>query len=195
MSPLVLGDYESPPSPGMNVRMHYRMYNEGVCSHAGGRFYTYVKPGSVQDFPSMLSDRLFSPGTYEWQGKMTNEANHYHYMGFERHHGYPSDGIICFRIGNTTYTTQCGTGGNFDGAGAVTTDNPAAQDWTVDRTFKIIWTAGTSVLFYIDGALISTINTNVPTLAMQFFIETGVLGGPFASHAVTELIQDTFRRL
>jgi len=110
-----------------------------------------------------LADYAF--GTYEWKGKILGCDHGEEYPGgFEHHHGWPLEGLITFIYVEGVYKSWTSW------AGTQTLTTLAGQDWTVERTFKVVWAAD-SVKFYVDGVLVATHTTNVPQEAMNFFSE------------------------
>jgi len=118
-------------------------------------------------------EQQFGFGTYQWKAKATNctNPNIMYIFGLEWHHGRGADGIIDFWFNGTHYAAD----NSYNGVYTFTV--LAAQDWTVERTFKINWTSA-SIKFYIDGALKATHNTNVPQYPMCFFGESFTGGTP-----------------
>lgn len=102
----------------------------------------------------------FGYGTYQWKAKLTNPIDKTGiYVGIlERRHGWPNEGAIFVRCINGTYqfeTTEQGL------ATPVETTNLGGEDWTSEKTFKIIW-AASSVKLYIDDVLKATHSNVVP---------------------------------
>jgi PKD repeat protein len=60
-------------------------------------------------------------------------------------------------------------------AKAVTDTTTSWRDWHI---YSIEWIPGTSVSYYLDGALLTTITANVPTTAHQYMFQTGNYGSP-----------------
>ncbi|MCP8308913.1 MAG: hypothetical protein H3Z53_05620 [archaeon] len=108
----------------------------------------------------------FGFGTYEFKGKLgAVGANTIQYLGlFEHHHGWWAEGgiFVWNEDGEYRLTTTW--------AGLSTTVVLAGQDWTKERTFRVVWDK-TKVELYVDGIKVATITTNVPQEPMALFNE------------------------
>ena len=104
-------------------------------------------------------------GTYEWKAKLENPvAKTDIFLGFvEEYAGQYTDSIFLECLDGTYYFRT-------RKAGALTSTALAGQDWTSERTFKVIWSA-TSAELFVDDVSKATHNTNVPTVNGVFFIE------------------------
>lgn len=118
---------------------------------------------------------VFGPGTYQWTGKMTyqpgTDAANQMWQGFQFHQGVANDGLIGFQHQNGVAFASVYSGGTNGVGGAGSSVSLGAQDWSSDTVFKIVWVSSASVAFYINGSLVATITTNVPSQPMMFFTE------------------------
>jgi len=115
----------------------------------------------------ITAQRLFDYGTYEWKGKFEGiGANCELYFGFEYHHGTLADGIIAFANIGGTYRAYTAWGGNSEFT------NLPGEDWTAEKTFKVVWDAS-DVYFYVDDVEKAHHNTWIPQTAMMLFGEAG----------------------
>jgi len=124
------------------------------------------KLGSVSSV--LWVNKTYGYGTYQWKGKITMPSNAgFIFMGFEKSHGFAADGLIAFVVySGPSYRTQTVLGVNIE------ENILAGQDWTVERTFRIEWSA-TQVVFKVDGATVATHTTVIPPENIPFFIESG----------------------
>jgi len=125
--------------------------------------------GQERNFSIYSINKLFGYGTYEWTAREERNGNGDRQTflgGFERHHGRPTHGIIMF-WSNETGTHIFETS---DGKSSKQTTLPP-QDWTVNHTFKVQWTAN-YVKGYVDNSLVATHTTEIPVnMQMAFFTE------------------------
>ena len=127
---------------------------------------------------SWITLKEYDYGTYEWTGRMSPTDGGETYFGFERRHGWPCEGIICFLVyceidGNLTYKTWTSNGNEGDtGNDHQTQTEISNQTWAddEDHNFKLVWLSG-NCGFYVDEQLIATHTTHVPSASMGFFGE------------------------
>ena len=120
---------------------------------------------------SFITQKLYGFGTYIWRGKVNETDKGEEYFGFERHHGYPHEGIATFIQLNGNYFCWNSNGSVGAGESSTTITGPiATQDWTSVKEFKIVWDAA-FVKYYVDDDLICTNTTHVPQCNMGFFSE------------------------
>jgi len=143
-----------------------------LCSWDGTRFVCLHYTRAEQSASVINFGKVWGFGTYQWKGDMTAAIDYRTtFWGFERVHGDTALGCALFKQGGTAvYRVVQGW------AGVTHETDLTAQDWTVETTFKIVWTS-TSVEYYTNGALVSTETTDVPQEPQAFlFLEilTGV---------------------
>lgn len=169
---------------------YYRVGDHGLVFRAGSGSDEYLVLEAHEDqvvFCSIYTImKRFAGGTFEWVGKIEAPgADKQCFPGFlELEHGRFDEGLILLWNNEGTYYATTTTGGS--GTSTVI----AAQDWTSDTTFKIIWdkdNGNNRVRFYIDGGLVATHtgagdNVPDPTVPMSFGVEVAHLAaGPPAS--------------
>jgi len=129
--------------------------------------------GPEEQWCSVLTlQNTFGFGNYRWSAKAWNPGDFRHHWlgGFERHHGFLTDGAIGFWIEDGEYKVIS----SWDGA-LEHTPLPE-QDWTSERTFGVNWQSNL-VEYSVDGRIIATHAERVPKGAMNFFFEAGRIGG------------------
>lgn len=125
--------------------------------------------GPDEQWCSVLTlENTFPFGTYKWRAKASNPGPHRHHWlgGFERHHGFPTEGIIGFCIFQGRYEVWT----YWDGIGEATA--LVNQDWTAEKAFKVVW-APSRVEYHVDDMLLATHLNNIPKGPMNFFFEAG----------------------
>ena len=186
-----MGKNASISADGFTALFSRMMVSAFVC-YENPYFIAYIASGVTDQWSSLLTARQFPVGNYEWYGKMTPQTNSYAFAGFEFHHGYTVDGVVMFFTDGTAYKVRTGTGGSFGTGGANTDTTLSGQDWTTEKLFKIEWTSA-QVKFYVAGSLVATHTTNIPNLAMPFFLEAGVAGTASGGVARSYVKQETLK--
>ena len=137
--------------------------------------------GPEEQWCSVLTlQNTFGFGKYEWLAKAWNPGDFRHHWlgGFERHHGFLTDGSMGFWIEDGEYKVIS----SWDGA--LEHSPLSGQDWTTERKFGVSWKPRT-LEFYVDDRLITTHAETVPKAPMNFFFEAGRIGGTTpVDHAV-----------
>ena len=138
----------------------------GRCDLVGDEIYVRCLK-YANEFSRITSERLFPPyKVYTWQAKTFHpQTNTYMYMGL---YG-GANGWIDFRCIDTTI--RCSSSNNGSGS-TNTTITGVNATWNVNapKVFKIDWEAG-RIRFYVDGNLVATHSTNIPSSAMPFFVK------------------------
>lgn len=137
--------------------------------------------GPDEQWCSVLTlENTFGFGSYKWRAKATNPGPFkQHWLGgFERHHGFPTEGLIGFWVVNGI----CKAITHWEDASEDTT--LSGQDWTEERTFKVSWTPS-KVEYFVNDGVVAGHSANVPQGPMSFFFEAGRIGGTTqVDHAV-----------
>jgi len=166
----------------------WRMYYSGVYYDEPYMICRCRKQPNV--LASWWSLHQFGFGTYEWKAKLlASGANGVHWLGlFELHHGFLEEGIIGVenREGTYCFTTSW--------AGLVTRVALAGQDWTKERTFRVVWDK-TKAELWVDGVKVATITTNVPQKPMGVFNETEALATAPAFEPTVYFNLESFRKV
>jgi len=146
----------------------YVDYLDGV-PHVVIVLHTTTTSGVVEVF---LPFRYSPPATIEWTAKLSAKlANVDQWpLGLEDGPGFRNG--IAFRQRYTTNQIDITTCSN----GTCTSTNTTAYDPTVKHKYRVEWTS-TGVNYYIDGNLVATLTTNVPTVPMTPFSEYGNSSG------------------
>jgi len=129
-------------------------------ANSAGQFY----------FPEAISY-----GTYQWVARIENPGSTRDlYVGFaEEAPGQYKDSIFLYNRDGTYYAETF--------SGGTSTRSTLTEDWTVERTFKVVWES-TKVELYRDGVLIATHTTNIPTVRCIVFVEAGNRATPPPGH-------------
>lgn len=116
----------------------------------------------------------FGYGVYEWKAKIKNPVPRtvIYPGGFEKTHGWGDGGSILIQVDEGTYKFI-----TFDDDGKRDMTILSGEDWTTEKTFRVVWSA-TQVDLYIDGRLKASHSRRVPTEPMQFFAEVGTYINP-----------------
>jgi len=147
--------------------------------------------GPEEQWCSVLTlENTFGFGTYYWRAKASSPGSHRHHWlgGFERHHGFPTDGMIGFWIlDGTCKVMTCSDG--------ICEDTVFSQeDWTSERIFKIIWSP-LKVEYFLEETLLATHTKNVPKEPMNFFFEAGRIGGTTPVDHAVYFRKDSFTKV
>jgi hypothetical protein len=115
---------------------------------------------------AFFTKRYSPPTTMQCTAKSSAKiANLYQYLfGLEDAPGFRNG--TAFRNNTADNTITLMNAAN----GTTTSTSTTAYDPTVKHTYKIEWTS-TQINYYIDGTLVATATTNIPTVPMQPFVE------------------------
>lgn len=125
-------------------------------------------------------------GTYEWKAKVADEP-----AGLDQYVGFAERFPICYK--DSIFVWWDGTNHRFEtyAAGVSTNTNLAAQDWTTERDFKVVWAVNDAELF-VDGGSVAHHFANVPNGRLIMFIEISrTAGGPVHSYVYGREWQQT----
>jgi len=148
---------------------------DGRCDIVGNELRVRVLRTN-SEFSRIETQRLFPPyKTYEWKAKTFQpHANTYMYMGL---YG-GGNGWIDFRDIGTSVRCSSSLNGVTSTSTTITGVNAT---WNVNtpKIFKIVWEAG-RIRFYVNGNLVATHSTDIPSRALMFFIkvENQAVGSP-----------------
>jgi hypothetical protein len=157
-----------------------------------GASVSYTAADPVDGSSSLFSlYNLYDYGTYEWKAKMAGPGTgKSQWVGiFEKTHGSGSAGQIGVACIDGIYYLQ-----TRDDAGVAESTVIAAQDWTSEKTFKIIWHVD-HVTLYIDDVEKANNTTRVPTGNMQLFFEASRVGGASATDSDVYFKENSFREI
>lgn len=171
-----------------------RMDTEGLIYYEEPYYICrlHATPGH---YVSMVGMYSFGYGTYQWKAKIANPGvNSLCAVGcFERHHGWADEGLISLSSNQGTYLLKTSEQG-------LTTPTEqtdlGAEDWTTEKTFKIIWSAS-SVAAYVDDVLKATHTRAVPAEPLgNLFFEVGTPGStPPAGEPTVYFREQSFEKL
>lgn len=148
-----------------------RIFTKAGCQLViDGNYHKIVGTTGANDKLTVASIVDFLNKTAEWKGKESAGVQY-----CDTRSGFDSMGEIGtnqVRLGITGEATprhvcEC----NKDGT--ATQVFPAGQDWTTERTFKILWASASSCKFYVDGTEVASITTNIPVKALPFTYAIG----------------------
>ena len=164
------------------------VYTDGDYVVCRGKVLVAAPPLGHQHC-SWATHEQFGYGAYEWKGKILGCDHGEEYPGgFENHHGFPLEGLITFLYLDGVYKSWTSW------AGSQTFTTLAGEDWTTEKTFKIVWDS-THVYFYVNNVLKATHTTNIPQDTMGFFFEACPYRGSATIEAAAYYRINSFEKL
>jgi len=140
-----------------------------------GYLVSFVRGNVADSAGQVFFPEAFSYGTYQWVAKIENPGT-----GRDLYVGFAEEAPSQYKDSIFLYNRDGGYRAETFKAGTSTLTT-LTEDWTVDRTFKVVWSS-TKVEFYRDGVLIATHTTNIPTVKCIAFMEAFNGPTPPATH-------------
>jgi len=151
----------------LNIGVYARNYNGG-CYYYNGYIIAVASPIANARSALQTMQGYKPPVTIEHYGYLVNPGTYkifYPMVSMEAAWAAAFDeGAIIVKLDDTTYMMR-----TWDMV-ATTDTTLTGQDWTIERHFKLVWTA-TSVTLYIDGAQVAQHTTNLPSGPICPFLE------------------------
>jgi len=174
------------------IPLHARMQPHALVYFEDPYFVCRVRAGGPDEqWCSVLTlQNTFGFGNYSWKAKASSPGRFKHHWlgGFERHHGFPTEGLIGFWIVDGNYKAVT----HWDGDSEDTV--LSGEDWTEEKEFGVVWQPK-KVKYLVDNRLIATHLKVVPKGPMNFFFEAGRIAGITSTDHSVSLRKNSFMRL